>query len=125
MSYDILEEIQFGDKGSQLRLVQSHHSPRTYIQSYSSLSKQWNNMVSYNVDEEWLRWKKIHASVHARKQENERNLGRDDELGRSKAAARKRTRRKASVVNPKDSRRTNGKQGHESSGRVQRSTKKN
>ena len=65
IEYDILEELNIGD--TQLRLVQNINSKKKAIQSYSSLSSQWNVMHRYDVENQWQTWKKTAASIARRK----------------------------------------------------------
>ena len=53
--YNVIEEVNLGD--TKLRLVENPKSNRKYIQLWSSLSKQWNIMYRYEVDEAWTTWK--------------------------------------------------------------------
>lgn len=52
----VVEEINFGD--TKLRLVKTEKGTQ-YIKLWSSLSKQWNTMYRYDVEENWLKWKKL------------------------------------------------------------------
>lgn len=66
IEYDIIDAINIG-KGTQLRLVENTKSKKRAIQSWSTLSKQWNVMHRYNVDESWAGWKRIADSIQERK----------------------------------------------------------
>lgn len=83
--YEVQDELQFGD--TKMRLVSVVGTRRVYIQLYSSLSKQWNNMHKYNVQENWEKWKK-YASVHDGKQGNGRRKARDPQRKRKRKVAR-------------------------------------
>ena len=122
-TFKVLEEIQFGDKGTHLRLTESESGKR-YIQCWSGLSKQWNNMHIYNVNEEWLKWKATHARIHDRRSKNEAETRRDVQLGRTTSNAKRTTKRKTRTVSPKDSKQPDGKQRSKSTRRVQGSAKK-
>lgn len=119
-----LEQLNFGENGTKLRLVESESGKTRYIQLWSTLSKQWGIMYRQNVDMEWQKWKDQHARIHARKQSNAGTLGRDLQLGGAKPKAKRKPRAKPSNVSTKDSKQSNGKQGSKSPGRVQRPTKK-
>lgn len=62
VEYDILDEIRIGD-GTILRLAQNIQTKTLVIQSWSSLSKQWNVTYRYKVEEAWARWKRTEASI--------------------------------------------------------------
>ena len=62
VEYDILDEIRIGD-GTILRLAQNIQTKNLVIQSWSSLSKQWNVAYRYKVEEAWARWKRTEASI--------------------------------------------------------------
>lgn len=51
-----VEELNIGD--TKFRLVESEKGNQ-YIQSWSSLSKDWNTMYRYNIEESWKSWKKL------------------------------------------------------------------
>ena len=123
-SFKTLEEIKFGDKGTHLRLVETENGKR-YIQCWSGLSKQWNNMHMYNVNEQWSKWKHTYASIHSEGSQERRALRRDVLLGRTTDNPKRTTRRKTRTKSTEDRKQPNGKSGHESSRRVQGSTKKN
>ena len=100
-TFKVLEEIKFGDKGTHLRLIESESGKR-YIQCWSSLSKQWNNMHRYNVNEEWLKWKATHARIHDRRSKNKTKARRDVQLERTADNAGRTTKPKARTVSVKD-----------------------
>lgn len=64
IEYRVIDTIQIGGLkgGTYLQLVTNKYSkdssPREYIRSWSSLSKQWNIMYRYNVEESWNKWKR-------------------------------------------------------------------
>ena len=61
LEYKILEELKFGDPnnpGTWLRLEESE-SGGLVIRTWSTLSKQWNVLYRYNVEENWEKWKKL------------------------------------------------------------------
>ena len=70
VEYDILDEINIGD-GTQLRLAQNINTKGLVIQSWSSLSKQWNVMYRYKVEEAWASWKRTEVICKKVKQEKE------------------------------------------------------
>ena len=64
--YKTIDEIKIGKvkkPGTHLRLVESPKGNR-YIQLWSSLSKQWNIMYRYNVDESWIKWQKTAERIN-------------------------------------------------------------
>jgi len=64
--YDILENVNIGD--TMLRLVcLSNKAEIKHIQLWSNMSKQWNVMYRYNVDEAWSKWKKTAESIASRR----------------------------------------------------------
>lgn len=65
--FDIIDTLSIGT-GTEMRLVQTERGSRR-IESWSSLSKQWNVMYRYNVDDAWQRWKKTADGINARKKE--------------------------------------------------------
>lgn len=64
VEYDIIDEINIGTQGTHLRLSENLYSKKRVIQNYSSLSKQWNVMYRYGVEEAWAKWKKIEKSIN-------------------------------------------------------------
>ena len=64
IEYRVIDSIQFGGlkNGTYLQLVVNKNmngrKPKEYIRSWSSLSKQWNIMYRYNVEESWNKWKR-------------------------------------------------------------------
>lgn len=84
--YDILDEIFLGD--TKMRLVSVSGSEVSYIQLWSSLSKQWNTTHKYNVPEEWEKWK-TYASVYNEKQGNGGRTKSDPKSQRKRTVARK------------------------------------
>lgn len=66
VEYDILDEIRIGD-GTILRLAQNIKSKNLVIQSWSSLSNQWNVMYRYKVEEALESWKRTEASIKKNK----------------------------------------------------------
>jgi hypothetical protein len=107
-SYKLVNEIRFGAEGLHLRLVESESGKR-YIQCWSGLSKQWNIMSRYDVDEQWAKWERTHANLYIKRFENKQSLGRDVQLGRSTDNAKRTTRRKASASGTKNRKQSNGK----------------
>lgn len=67
VEYDIIDEIKIGKKGTHLRLAENIRSKKRVIQSWSSLSNQWNVMHRYNADEEWSKWKRTAHAIKSRK----------------------------------------------------------
>ena len=64
--YDILENVNIGE--TMLRLVcLSNKAEIKHIQLWSNMSKQWNVMYRYNVDEAWSKWKKTAESISSRR----------------------------------------------------------
>lgn len=127
LSYDELDEIKIGNPkkpGMWLRLVESHGSKKRYIQLWSTLSKQWRTMYSYNVMENWSAWKRIYASIHLEKHKDGRNLGSSVQLDGTAKSTKRTTRRKASSQTTKDSKQSDGKPRSKSTRRVQGSAKK-
>lgn len=61
LKYKILEELKFGDPnnpGTWLRLEESERG-ELVIKTWSTLSKQWNVIYRYNVEENWEKWKRL------------------------------------------------------------------
>ena len=59
--YKVIDELKFGDPdipGTWLRLEESERGTKV-IRHWSSLSKQWNVMYRYEIDEAWTTWKKL------------------------------------------------------------------
>jgi hypothetical protein len=82
--YEVLEEIAVGS--TKFRLVKIVGSEVSYIQLWSGLSRAWQNMHKYNVEEEWKKWKK-HAAVYDEKQRNGGgSKPRNDRRGKRKMA---------------------------------------
>lgn len=65
LDFDVIDEVKIGT-GTHLRLIQTHKGNRR-IESWSSLSKQWNVAYRYGVDEAWAGWKKTEKSINDRK----------------------------------------------------------
>ena len=63
--FDILDEVKIGT-GTHLRLVQATNGKKR-IETWSSLSKQWNTMYRYGVDDAWLSWKRVEAKKAKKK----------------------------------------------------------
>lgn len=62
-SYDVMDTIAIGD-GTILRLVKNQRTKAVVIQSWSSLSKQWNVMYRYgDMPSIWASWKKTEKSI--------------------------------------------------------------
>jgi hypothetical protein len=61
----VVEEINFGD--TKLRLVETAKGKQS-IKLWSSLSKQWNTMYRYDVEENWLKWKKLCQRIRSKTQ---------------------------------------------------------
>jgi len=59
-----VEEITFGN--NKMRLVESEKGNQ-YIQTWSSLSKDWSTMYRYNIEESWESWKKLAKRLKNRK----------------------------------------------------------
>ena len=66
IEYDLIDEINIGE-GTKLRLVENIQTKRRVIQSYSSLSKQWNVLYRYEIEKAWLNWKQIESRWKANK----------------------------------------------------------
>lgn len=66
IEYNVLEELNIGT-GTRLRLVEDTYNKAKRIQLWSSLSKQWNIMHRYNVEQEWAAWSYTAAKIKARK----------------------------------------------------------
>ena len=103
IKYKTVDELTFGENGTCLRLVESEYGNRTYIQLYSSLSKQWNTMHRYDIENNWLSWKALYARIHNRKQRDDGAVGRDLQLDGPPKKSRRKSKPKASVSNTKDS----------------------
>ena len=82
-------------------------------------------MHMYNVNEQWSKWKHTYASIHSEGSQERRALRRDVLLGRTTDNPKRTTRRKTRTKGTEDRKQSDGKSGHESSRRVQGSTKKN
>lgn len=56
----LIDEIKIGKKsapGIHMQLLESLKGKR-YIKLWSTLSKEWRTMYRYDVDENWIKWKK-------------------------------------------------------------------
>ena len=127
-SYNVIDELEFKNPGAKvagtnIRLVEGSGG-RQYIQLWSPLSKQWNMLYRYNVKDEWLKWKEMHANIHLRRSKNKTKARRSVQLERTTDDVKRTTKRKARTVSPKDSKQSNGKQRSKSTRRVQGSAKK-
>lgn len=127
-SYKTLEELEFKNPGAKvagtnIRLVEGSGG-RQYIQLWSPLSKQWNMMYRYNVKDEWLKWKEMHANIHLRRSKNKTKARRSVQLERPADDAGRTTKPKARTVSAKDSKQRSGKPRSKSTRRVQGSAKK-
>lgn len=100
IEYNVIEECSIGD--TKLRLVNPVGYERRFIQLWSTLSKQWNLIYRYDVDENWIKWKNIHARILARKHEDKKALGRKSDVGQTPAKAKRKPRAKATPVKPKN-----------------------
>ena len=92
--YKILEELKFGDPdkpGTWLRLEESERGTKV-IRHWSSLSKQWNVMYRYKVEENWEKWKNYatKAALQTEKSSNKRSICKTDDVrGTKKVSKRK------------------------------------
>lgn len=66
VEYDVIDEIRIGS-GTHLRLVENIQTKKRVIQSWSGLSKQWNVMYRYNIEEVWSGWKRTEKNIAKRK----------------------------------------------------------
>lgn len=64
-NYDVVDEVKIGT-GTHLRLIQTHKGNRR-IESWSDLSKQWNVMYRYGVDDAWISWKRLESTIKPKK----------------------------------------------------------
>jgi len=78
----------------------------------------------YNVDEEWLKWKKTHANIHLRRSKNTTKTRRSVQLEGTADNAGRTTKPKTRTVSTKDSKQRVRKPRSKSTGRVQGSAKK-
>jgi hypothetical protein len=99
IEYEIIETIEIGD--TKLRLVSPVDSKIKFIQLWSGLSKQWNIMYRYSVDDNWIEWKKIHAGILTRKHENKKTVGRKPAVGKAPSKAKRKPRPKTAPINAK------------------------
>ena len=63
--FDVLDEVKIGT-GTHLRLVQATNGKKR-IETWSNLSKQWNTMYRYGVDDAWLSWKRVESTIKPKK----------------------------------------------------------
>jgi len=56
IEFDIIDEIEWGID-MKMRLIETHRKKNQSVQIWSSLSKQWNTMYRYKVEEKWKWWK--------------------------------------------------------------------
>ena len=63
--FDVLDEVNIG-LGTQLRLVQTSGGSKR-IELWSPLSKQWNAMYRYGVEDAWDGWKRLASDLDSRK----------------------------------------------------------
>jgi hypothetical protein len=66
VEYDVLDEVKFGT-GTHLRLVENIRTKRRAIQLWSPLSKQWIVSNRYDVEENWISWKRTEKNIAKRK----------------------------------------------------------
>ena len=92
VEFNVLEEIFIGD--TKMRLWASISGKSTFIQLWSGLSKQWNTTYRYNVETEWKAWKK-YATLHNKKQSDQRIEGSDLQLRGAKNPAKRKPRSSA------------------------------
>lgn len=120
--FDIVSEIEYGD--NKRRLIETYHNKKRYIQLWSSLSKEWRTVVSYNVEEEWEGWKRF-ADIYAKKHGDGRRVRSNSQLGGVAKRTQRKPKSQTSTSSSKDSKLKNGKSRSKNSRRVQRSSKKN
>jgi hypothetical protein len=94
----VLDEIAIGT--TKMRLVQQGEKTKM-IQLWSSLSNQWNNTHRYEVEQNWLKWKK-YANLHSERSKDGRSVGRDMQLGRTSADPKRTAGRKTRASSTKD-----------------------
>jgi len=66
IEYDVLDEVKIGT-GTHLRLVENIRTKKRSIQLWSPLSKQWLVSNRYDVQENWLAWKRTEKNIAKRK----------------------------------------------------------
>ena len=96
--YKIIDELKFGDPdipGTWLRLEESESGKRV-IRHWSSMSKQWNVMYRYNVQENWEMWKRheTETSLPAKERTNKRSVCKAADASRTSRVPRKKSKRK-------------------------------
>ena len=62
----MLDEVKIGT-GTHLRLVENIRTKKRSIQLWSPLSKQWLVSNRYDVQENWLAWKRTEKNIAKRK----------------------------------------------------------
>lgn len=62
--FDVIDEVNIGT-GTQLRLVKTHRG-NLRIESWSNMSKQWNVMYRYSVEEAWASWKRLASTIKSK-----------------------------------------------------------
>jgi len=82
----VLEEIAYGD--TKKRLVSSPSGKSSYIQLWSSLSKEWRTTSRHNIEENWLKWKK-HAAIYHEEQRDRGDPKHDSQNKRKRRVAKK------------------------------------
>jgi hypothetical protein len=86
LEYKILEELKFGDPdkpGTWLRLEESERGTKV-IRHWSTLSKQWNVMYRYNVEENWEKWKRLSCRFIQSEEITKKPKGRGKSRARGK-----------------------------------------
>ena len=67
-----VDSITFGD--TRYRLMESTKGTRV-IELYSTLTRRWNIVSRYNVDDYWNRMKVLYAGMEVRRNQNSKALG--------------------------------------------------
>lgn len=65
IKYKVVDEVKLGKDGkigTHLRLVENQKGKKV-IQSWSSLSQQWNVMYRENVEDTWKSWKNLEKTT--------------------------------------------------------------
>ena len=67
IDYKEVDSITYGD--TKYRLMESPKGKRV-IELYSNLSKRWNASCRYDVDDQWMRMKKLYESMAKRRNQD-------------------------------------------------------
>jgi hypothetical protein len=93
--FDVVDELVIGD--CKWRLIESHINKKRTIQSWSTLSKQWNTVYRYKVPEHWEWWKNYAAktTLQTKEYDDKRSIRKTNDVRGTKKVSRKKSTRKS------------------------------